>query len=312
MKNAMQLKAIMKKLAKENQISAQLVLQNYMLERFLERVSLSPYRDNYIIKGGFLISSMVGLNSRATMDMDATIKGYPVTQDAVQKMIEQILTVPVDDDITFTFKSIGEIREGDEYTGYRVALTADFPPMAVPLKLDITTGDKITPREIQYSYKLMLEDRHIQVMAYNLATILAEKLETVISRSDQNTRPRDYYDVYILTKLQAENIDFPALGAALMATASKRGSDSILQDYRAIVEAVRNSEISNRDRFSNQCHRTDTNWQVNATKRACLSGRGYCPNAVHQPAGSLYTVQHNNGFPCAAYRHFDPSQQGQL
>lgn len=161
-------------------------------------------------------------------------------------MIEQILTVPVDDDITFTFKSIGEIREGDEYTGYRVALTADFPPMAVPLKLDITTGDKITPREIQYDYKLMLEDRHIQVMAYNLATILAEKLETVISRSDQNTRPRDYYDVYILTKLQAENIDFPALGAALMATASKRGSDSILQDYRAIVEAVRNSEIMRR------------------------------------------------------------------
>lgn len=159
MKNAMQLKAIMKKLAKENQISAQLVLQNYMLERFLERVSLSPYRDNYIIKGGFLISSMVGLNSRATMDMDATIKGYPVTQDAVQKMIEQILTVPVDDDITFTFKSIGEIREGDEYTGYRVALTADFSPMAVPLKLDITTGDKITPREIQYDYKLMLEDQ---------------------------------------------------------------------------------------------------------------------------------------------------------
>ena len=197
MKNAMQLKAIMKKLAKENQISAQLVLQNYMLERFLERVSLSPYRDNYIIKGGFLISSMVGLNSRATMDMDATIKGYPVTQDTVQKMIEKILTVPVDDDITFTFKSIGEIREGDEYTGYRVALTADFPPMAVPLKLDITTGDKITPREIQYDYKLMLEDRHIQVMAYNLATILAEKLETVISRSDQNTRPRDYYDVYM-------------------------------------------------------------------------------------------------------------------
>lgn len=171
MKNAMQLKAIMKKLAKENQISAQLVLQNYMLERFLERVSLSPYRDNYIIKGGFLISSMVGLNSRATMDMDATIKGYPVTQDTVQKMIEKILTVPVDDDITFIFKSIGEIREGDEYTGYRVALTADFPPMAVSLKLDITTGDKITPREIQYDYKLMLEDRHIQVMAYNLATI---------------------------------------------------------------------------------------------------------------------------------------------
>ena len=128
MKNAMQLKAIMKKLAKENQISAQLVLQNYMLERFLERVSLSPYRDNYIIKGGFLISSMVGLNSRATMDMDATIKGYPVTQDAVQKMIEQILTVPVDDDITFTIqKTLVGIPGGvDEYTGYRVALYGRF------------------------------------------------------------------------------------------------------------------------------------------------------------------------------------------
>ena len=199
MKNAMQLKAIVKIIAKEKHISAQLVLQNYMLERFLERVSLSRYRDNYIIKGGFLIASMVGLDSRATMDMDATIKGYPVDEETIRSMIEDIIAVPVDDNISFRLKSIGPIRESDEYSGYRVALTADYEKMAVPLKLDITTGDKITPREIEYSYKLMLEDRSISVLAYNLSTILAEKLETVISRGDQNTRPRDYYDAYILS-----------------------------------------------------------------------------------------------------------------
>ena len=133
MKNAMQLKAIMKKLAKENQISAQLVLQNYMLERFLERVSLSPYRDNYIIKGGFLISSMVGLNSRATMDMDATIKGLPVNEQTVREMFEEICKIELEDDVTFSFRSIGEIREGDVYTGYRVSLSANYPPMDVSL-----------------------------------------------------------------------------------------------------------------------------------------------------------------------------------
>lgn len=191
MKNAMQLKAIIKNIAKNKNISAALVLQNYMLERFLERVSLSRYHDNYIIKGGFLIASMVGLDSRATMDMDATIKGYPVNEEAIRKMVEDIIAVPVEDAIHFCLKSVREIREGDEYTGYRVALTADYEKMAVPLKLDITTGDKITPREIEYSYKLMMEDRSIRVLAYNLSTILAEKLETVVSRGYQNTRPRD-------------------------------------------------------------------------------------------------------------------------
>ena len=159
MKNAMQLKAIVKNIAKEKRISAQLVLQNYMLERFLERVALSQYRSNFILKGGFLIASMVGLNSRATMDMDATIKGYPVNNATIQKMTEEILAVPVDDNISYEFKTIAEIREGDEYTGYRVHLTANYEKMAVPLKLDITTGDKITPREIEYEYKrLILQD----------------------------------------------------------------------------------------------------------------------------------------------------------
>lgn len=243
MNNAMQLKALIKNMAKEKNIAAQLVLQNYMLERFLERVSLSDYKDKYIIKGGFLISSMVGLSSRATMDMDATIKGYPVNEDSIRKMIEDIIAVHIDDDISFELKSVGEIREGDEYTGFRVALSANYQPMAVPLKLDITTGDKITPKEIKYEYKLMMEDRTIRVLAYNLETILAEKLETVISRGDQNTRPRDYYDIYILTGLQEKNIDMGSLSLAIGNTAKKRATTDVIKDYKSIMETVKNSDV---------------------------------------------------------------------
>ena len=243
MTNAMQLKALIKNLAKEKCISAQLVLQNYMLERFLERISLSSYRDNFIIKGGFLIASMVGLDTRATMDMDATIKGYPVKEDSIRKMIEEILGIPIEDGITFRLQSIHEIREDDEYSGYRASLIAEYGRMAVPLKLDITSGDKITPREIEYSYKLMWENRSISILAYNLSTILAEKLETILSRADQNTRPRDYYDVYILTKLQGENIDDKTLSLALSATAEKRGSAHLLSKFRDILSTVKSSSI---------------------------------------------------------------------
>ncbi len=243
MKNAMQLKAIIKNIAKDKHISAQLVMQNYMLERLLERISISKYQQNFILKGGFLIAAMVGLDTRATMDLDGTIKGMPVNEQTIREMFEEICKIELCDDVTFTFRSIGEIREGDEYTGYRVALSANFPPMAVPLKLDITTGDKITPREIEYQFKLLLEDRSISVLAYNLETIMAEKLETVISRGDQNTRPRDYYDVYILAKLQYANITPSALKVALEATAEKRGSTSVLKEYRSIMDAVKNSDI---------------------------------------------------------------------
>lgn len=243
MKNAMQLKAIIKNLAKEKNISAQLVMQNFMLERLLERISMSNYQNNFILKGGFLIAAMVGLDTRATMDMDATIKGLPVNEETVQDMFEDICKIELKDDVTFSFRSIGEIRDGDEYTGYRVHLTANYPPMAVPLKLDITTGDKITPSEVKYSFKLLLEDRDISVLAYNLETVLAEKLETVISRGDQNTRPRDYYDVYILRKLQFNNINTQSLKQALTATSQKRGSYEVISNYKYILEMVKNSQV---------------------------------------------------------------------
>ena len=243
MKNAMQIKAVIKNIAKDKHISAQLVMQNFMLERLLERISVSKYQQNFILKGGFLIAAMVGLDTRATMDMDATIKGWPVNEESIKKMFLDICGIDLQDDVTFGFKKIGEIREGDEYTGYRVSLFANYPPMVVPLKLDITTGDKITPREVEYRFKLLLEDREISVIAYNLETVMAEKLETVISRGNQNTRPRDYYDVYILAKLQYKNIETEFLKAALGATSKKRGSTEVLKDYKNIISVVRNSDV---------------------------------------------------------------------
>ena len=243
MRNAMQLKAVIKNISKDKHISAQLVMQNFMLERLLERISVSKYRQNFILKGGFLIAAMVGLDTRATMDMDATIKGWPVNEESIKNMFLDICKIDLQDDVTFEFKKIGEIREGDDYTGYRVSLSANYPPMAVPLKLDITTGDKITPREIEYRFKLLLEDREIPVLAYNLETVMAEKLETVVSRGDQNTRTRDYYDIYILAKMQYKNIETEYLRAALDATSKKRGSSEILKEYKNIIDIVRNSDV---------------------------------------------------------------------
>ena len=218
-------------------------MQNFMLERLLERISVSAYKNSFILKGGFLIAAMVGLDSRATMDMDATIKGFPVNEQTVHEMFDSICQIDLDDDVQFAFRHIGEIREGDEYTGYRVSLSANYPPMAVPLKLDITTGDKITPKEIEYKFRLLLENRYISILAYNLETVLAEKLETVISRGDQNTRPRDYYDIYILHKLQSTNIQTMQLKAALHATAEKRGSTKVVSEYKKILQVVRNSGV---------------------------------------------------------------------
>ena len=238
MKNAMQLKAAISKMAKDKHIPAQLVMQNYMLERLLGRISRSKYQGNFILKGGLLIASMVGLHSRATMDMDATIQNHPVNENSIKTMFEEIISIPIDDDISFSFQGLGEIRKNDAYGGYRISLTANFPPMKVPLKLDITTGDKITPKAIEYSYPMMFSDGTLEIFAYNLETILAEKLETVISRGDQNTRPRDYYDIFILSKLKGHEIDRDILRKALSETAKKRHSDDLIPQYRSIVEQV--------------------------------------------------------------------------
>lgn len=245
MKNAMQLKATIKNISRNRNISAQIVMQNYMLERLLERISVSRYQSNFILKGGFYIAAMVGLDTRATMDMDATVRGLAVSQDAIRHMFEEICGISLNDDISFSVKRIEDIREDDEYSGLRVMLEATYPPMVVPLKIDITTGDQITPREIVYEFRLLLEPRSIKILAYSLETVMAEKLETVISRGDQNTRSRDYYDIYILRKLEWQNITPDSLRLALVATAIKRNSLSIMERYSEILQTVSSSEVMN-------------------------------------------------------------------
>ena len=243
MKNAMQLKAAISKMAKEKHIPAQLVMQNYMLERLLKRIAHSRYQGNFILKGGLLIASMVGLHSRATMDMDATIRNHPVNENSIKTMFEEIVSIPIDDNITFSFQEVGEIRKNDAYGGYRVSLTANFLPMKVPLKLDITTGDKITPKAVEYKYPMMFNDGILEIFAYNLETILAEKLETVISRGDQNTRPRDFYDIFILSKLKGDQINWTILRQAVSETAQKRNSGMLMPQYQSILEQIVSSPV---------------------------------------------------------------------
>ncbi len=261
-KNAMQLKAYIKNKAAEKNISAQLVMQNYMLERLLERISISEYKNNFILKGGFLISAIVGLDTRATMDLDTTIKGFDLTISNLQEIFERICSVKIEDDVTFEMYNISEIREDDEYPGYRVHLKSLYPPLAVPLTVDVTTGDKITPREIEYTFKLLFDDKTISIMAYNLETILAEKLETVISRGQANTRPRDFYDIHILYSLRGNSCDMSILKQALEQTTLKRGSIDRLKDYKEIINSIMDSEKM--QRFWNK-YREDFNYAADIT-----------------------------------------------
>ena len=240
-KNPMQLKAFIKKKSHESRISAQLVMQNYMLERLLERMSLSPYKQNFIIKGGFLIAAIVGLDTRATMDLDTTVKGLPLTHESLRDVFEEICAISIEDDVSFSLVRITDIREVDDYPGLRVSLKASYPPLSVPLTVDVTTGDKITPREIEYTINLMFDDRSISVLAYNLETILSEKLETVLSRNIANTRPRDFYDIHILYALRGADCDMPVLRQALDETVNKRGSLTILAQYGDIIRNIRDN-----------------------------------------------------------------------
>ena len=239
--NPMQLKAIIKKIAAEKKISAQLVMQNYMLERLLERISMSKYKYNFILKGGFLISAIVGLETRTTMDLDTTIKGFTLTHEAIREIFSEICNLEINDDVSFDLIGISDIREGDDYPGIRLALKANYLPISVPLTVDITTGDIITPREIRYTIPLMFDKRSINILAYNIETILAEKIETVLSRSIANTRPRDFYDIHILYVLRGAECNLLTLRQALERTTAKRGSQKTLQIYTDIIMEIRAS-----------------------------------------------------------------------
>ncbi len=252
MSKAMQLKAKIRNLALINHIPAQAVLQNFMLERLLERISVSKYKDRFILKGGMLIAALVGINSRTTMDMDATLQGYPLSEKTLQEALSDICAFQLEDDVTLVLDHILPIRGDDEYGGYRVALIAKYESINTPLKIDITTGDIITPEAIRYAFHSNFENKRIEVWAYNIETILAEKVETILRRSVLSTRPRDFYDVYIIMRTQRQRINKKIFITALNATARKRMSLAALQEKEKILRTIQ-SDATMRQRWERYC-----------------------------------------------------------
>ena len=236
--NAMQMKAYMKMEANKLSVTSAALLQNYMLERLLERISLSKYRENFVLKGGMLISAIVGLDSRSTMDMDTTLRNFPLSDKLLLKAFEQIFLIYIDDGIAFNITKIEPIREVDAYGGFRVSLIARYDTISAPLKIDITTGDAITPREIDFTYQLMFQENEISVLAYPIETILAEKYETIIRRSVLNTRIRDYYDLHVLYRLKFAQINIQTLRQAITMTAVKRKSLDLLMAYEQVIQSI--------------------------------------------------------------------------
>lgn len=238
MKNAMQLKAHVNNMAKEAGIPTQALMQSYLLERLLERLSRSTWRDNIVIKGGVLISSLVGVSSRTTMDLDTTVRGFALTHDSAEKVFRDIMAVKVDDDWEFELDRIEDIRETDDYPGIRVHLKGSYPPMLVPLTVDVTTGDRITPDAVEYSYPLLFGEGEISLMAYPIETVLAEKLETVVSRGVANTRLRDFYDIYVLLGVKRNEINMEILRNALASTCEKRSSQAAIARWADTLDDV--------------------------------------------------------------------------
>lgn len=236
--NAMQLKALVNRRAREAGISAQMLLQAYLLERLLERISLSTWQDNLIVKGGLLISSMVGIASRTTMDLDTTVRGFYLTHDSIEKVFREIVVIDAEDDWKFEFARTEDIRLTDDYPGIRVHLLARYAPICAPLKVDVTTGDRITPGPITYGYPRLFDDGVIELTAYPFETVLAEKLETVITRGVTNTRLRDFYDIQVLWKMRGTTCNLETLREALVATCEKRGSRTRMADWQRILTEI--------------------------------------------------------------------------
>lgn len=237
-KNSISLKARINNIAKKEKISPQAVMQTYMLERLLERISISEYKNNFILKGGMLISSIIGIDNRSTMDMDATIKDVKLDIENLKNVLQNIIEINVNDNITFNIINIENIREDDDYGGLRIHLQANFDEMPVDLKVDVTTGDKITYKEINYKYNLLLEQRSIEIWSYNIETIIAEKYESIIKRSILNTRIRDFYDLYMLTHLDKKNISNKILVDAIIETSKHRKNYDIIKDKNVVEEVI--------------------------------------------------------------------------
>ena len=239
------LKGKIKSFSEKNNLKAQEVLQMYFFERFLTRLEKSKYRANFIIKGGFLISSIIGIQNRTTMDIDTTIKGLPVKEEIIKEIILKILSIEVNDGIEFVLGKIENIREISEYENYRLHLTANFEKIKNPLKIDITTGDVIIPSEIEYSYETIFKEK-LNILVYSLETLIAEKYETIIKRNITTTRLRDFYDIYMIFKLKNDKIDVNNLKQAIWETAKNRNSTEEILESKEILEDIKNDEYLNK------------------------------------------------------------------
>jgi predicted nucleotidyltransferase component of viral defense system len=244
--NAEKLKCEIRKIASEKDLKAGEILHMFMFERFIERLARSFYRESFILKGGLLIASMIGIGQRTTIDMDTTVKNLAMKEDTLKRVLTEIIDTALDDGVSFKFERIVPIREEDEYNNFRVSLEARCDRIRVPVRIDMTTGDAITPGEIDYQYRTIFGKEEIIIKAYTLETILAEKYETILRRSVLSSRPRDLYDIHTLFRLKKDQISTPTLKKAIENTALRRGSSNTIADYESIVSELMESEYQKR------------------------------------------------------------------
>ena len=237
-----QIKGRIKSVAKQNNADARTLMRIYMMERFLERLTQSEYRDNFIIKGGILVTAMIGVVHRSTMDIDTSMKNLNLSAEDALRVVNQVKDIDLDDGVSFEVKDVSNIMDEMEYPGIRVTMNANVGRLITPLKIDISTGDVITPRAIEFNYDLLLEDRSISLWSYNLETILAEKLQTVLARGILNTRMRDFYDIRMLLDTYEDKVNKAVLKDAFAATCKKRGTDHLQEQAEEIIKIIEADE----------------------------------------------------------------------
>lgn len=237
-----QIKGRIKSVAKQNNADARTLMRIYMMERFLERLAQSEYRDNFIIKGGILVTAMIGVAHRSTMDIDTSMKNLNLSAEDALRVVNQVKDIDLDDGVSFEVKDVSNIMDEMEYPGIRVTMNANVGRLITPLKIDISTGDVITPRAIEFNYDLLLEDRSISLWSYNLETILAEKLQTVLARGILNTRMRDFYDIWMLFDTYEDKVNKAVLKDAFAATCKKRGTDHLQEQAEEIIKIIEANE----------------------------------------------------------------------
>ena len=241
-KNRDSLKAKISKLAAKTNISNKYIIQTFMFEALLKRISVSEYKDKFIIKGGLLLSSIFGVNLRSTMDLDTTIKGLPLNMQTIENVINKIISIDLADNVKLKIENIKDIRLEDEYSGFNVNLKAEFDGLKTNLLIDITTGDVITYKEVEFKYYTLFDDEAINIMTYNYETIIAEKFETIIFRNIDNTRMKDYYDLYMFVNLKWNEINKDILRKAIINTSKKRNTENYIEDANNYIEMIQEDD----------------------------------------------------------------------